>query len=496
MAAGTSHPGRITINTGTWTQDCTLENDLIANQAKRPVIREKMEYANRRSLTTLLVSGVVTPYGINNTEKTKIPEVSSKGKGIGNNGYQFSVMGRIEKASVILRQVGATQSDGRFQLVMFDRHLTPGMNAVFNGGGFVARVEGQPTGGPGNYLYNFWSPSGDAFSWATHVSGQQGTKTCMGAYTSYPEKSEKGYSTSKFADMFINHTTKQRNTVEISGDAASDILWYTFTADDGTEAKGWMYAQLKQNQAKFLYEDERQKFMGISTMKNSDGTLRSQAPVDNEGKALIAGDGLWEQIGGGNLFEGSGTNGEITIDDMEDIGNSLKLQGDVVSGNNFVWITGTRGFSNFQKQATANGINQNMTIFNQIEKDGRPGGPLAEIGYEFSKINLNGVSHIVCQHPFYDDELMWTERGADGHILKSSEYLIMDIGMGENVNMEILHKAGNGVNRQNVTAALNGLTGAPEMTISEEDAMKYAMLKEDMIVVYNTQKCAIARKVR
>ena len=66
-------PGKISINTGTFSEDtCTVDYDLVKNQAKFPAIRNMLEYANRRSLATMLVSGVVTPYGVNNTEKTKI----------------------------------------------------------------------------------------------------------------------------------------------------------------------------------------------------------------------------------------------------------------------------------------------------------------------------------------------------------------------------------------------------------------------------------------
>jgi hypothetical protein len=60
--------------------------------------------------------------------------------------------------------------------------------------------------------------------------------------------------------------------------------------------------------------------------------------------------------------------------------------------------------------------------------------------------------------------------------------------------MEILCKEANGIKRDDVTAKINGLTGSSEMTLSEEDAMKYAMLKEDLMCVYNTQECGILRK--
>uniref|UniRef100_UPI002B1D1403 hypothetical protein n=1 Tax=Pseudomonas glycinae TaxID=1785145 RepID=UPI002B1D1403 len=82
-------------------------------------------------------------------------------------------------------------------------------------------------------------------------------------------------SRSKNADIFINHTTIQRKTCAITGTAASQVLWYTFTDSDGGISKGWMWNQLQQGQVQFLVEDERQKWFGVSTMKNADGTLRT-----------------------------------------------------------------------------------------------------------------------------------------------------------------------------------------------------------------------------
>jgi len=496
MSTTTSHPGSISIQTGTFSEDtCISEYDLIRNGMKKPAIRQMMEYANRRSLTTLLVSGVITPYGINNSEKTKIGDVLTKGKSIGNNGYQYPVMGRIEKSAVITRQIGPTQADARFQLLMADKHLTEGMNVKFYNG-FVARVEGNPTGSPAaGYVYNFWAPSGDLFSYATAVTPQPGTKTCFGYTTSYSEKSLKGDSRSAAPSLFIQHTTIQRKTVAITGTASSQVLWYTFTDNEGGQSRGWMYQALQQGQAQFLMEDERQKFWGISSMKNSDGSLRQTPPVDQTtGYPIIQGDGIDEQISGGNTLEGSGTNGEWTYTDLTNIMKTLEKKSDKISGLKWCLITGTDGFANFQTQCKEFGAASNIQIFNNVSQDGRPGGALVDVGYNYASFNVNGNQIICIKHPLLDDELMFPEKGQDGNILMSSTAYVINLGEGENKNMEILYKAANGINRQNVTARLNGLTGDTEMSVSEEDAMKYAMLKEDLIAIYNTQCCAVLRK--
>lgn len=489
-----SNRGRITITTGQFTDECTATNDLIANQAVFPQIREMLEYANRRALTTLLVSGVVTPYGINNEEKTKIPEVTKKGTGIGNNAYQFRVQGRIEKPAVILSQVGTTASDGSFTLKMADRHLNKGEVVFFHGNRFAATVMSQPRGNPSSgYLYDFQSPSGDLFVWATHVAPQSGTKTCFGGYTSYGEKSLKGYGSSKFPDMFVNHMTIQRETVSITGDAAATVLWYSYTAADGKTSKGWMLEEVSQLQAKMVIKDERAKWFGVSTMKNSDGSLRAESrQVDPEtGMPIIAGDGFEEQISGGNVAYGSGVNGNPTIDDYADMMATLEVQSDRVSGLLFVGVTGTYGYKNFQQEAVNLAGNQNIQFMDNITQDGKAGGAAVSVGYNFTKVNMNGNTLIMVKHPMFDDNYMFTERNANGELKMSNTVFIMNLGEGANKNMEILHKAANGISRAKVEAKLNGLTGAGETTLTEEDAMKFAVLKQDMLVVYNTQTCGV-----
>lgn len=491
-----SNRGRITITTGQHTETCTTQNDLITNQAQFPEIREMLEYANRRALSTLLVSGVVTPYGINNDEKTKIPNVDTKGTKAGNNAYQFRVMGRIEKPSVILAQIRETLADGSFTLRMADRHLNKGEVCMFNGGRFMAQVMSQPRGNSGSgYIYDFQSPSGDLFVWATHVGGQSGIKTCFGAYTSFGEKSLKGYGDSKFPDMFINHMTIQRSSVSITGDAASSVLWYKYTSTTGKESNGWMYEELAQQQAKFVMQNERQKWFGVSDMKNADGTLRNTPRLaDNEtGLFITAGDGFEEQVAGGNVLYGSGIGGQPTISDYTDMNKTLEKKGDMVSGYSFCYVMGTDAYANFQNEIVNLAGNQNIQFMDNITQDGKPGGASVNVGYNFVKANINGNSIIAVKHPMFDDDLLFTERTSDnsGTKMSSTIFVFPLNGGSSQKNMEIFHKAANGVDRSMVTAKLNGLTGAGETTITQEDAMTFAILKQDLLCVFNTQVCGI-----
>lgn len=490
-----SFAGKIKVKEGRWTESCTLESDLVANQAKYPAIRSMIEHVDKRSLSTLLVSGAVGKYGVGQVD-TKYGSLASKGKDIGNNAYQFDVMGRIQKASTINSQIGATDSNGVFQLSLMDNYLVPGMNVMFNGQGFQARVMGSPTGSAGNYIYTFQSPDGTAFNWTTHVAGQGSTKTCFGGYTSYGEASLRGYGRSHFPDTFINHTTTQRKTVAISGDAASDVLWLEYDGPKGP-VSGWMYTQIEQALAQITIEDEISKWFGVSDMKSSTGTLLTQPRlIDSEtGNWITQGDGLLEQIKGGNELYGSGTNGEATEDDFEDMMRMLEKKSNGIKGMTWVCVTGTDGYANAQRKMINLAGNANTTIYQNVTQTSEAGGAMVDIGFNYAKFNINGNSIVFVKFPKFDDDQMFTEVGADGKSLMSSMYVFLNLGgEGSSKNIEILAKGANGLSRGNVTAKFNGMTGSSEQSLSEEDAKKYAVLKQDLLMVYNTNSCGIIYK--
>lgn len=488
--------GKIRIKEGKWTDTCVTDADLIANQAKYPAIRKMIEHVDQRALCTLLTSGSVGRYGVGAVD-TQYGKLADKGKDIGNNAYQFDVQGRIQLASVINSQIGATQPDGTFQLSLKDNYIVPGMNVMFNGQGFQARCMGLPTGSVGNFIYTFQSPDGTLFNWTTHVAGQGSTKTCFGGYTSYGEGSLRGYGRSHFPDTFINHTTTQRKTVKITGDAASNVLWLEYE-DKGEQVRGWMYTQVNQGMAQATIEDEIAKWFGISDMKSSTGQLlTTPRMIDPEtGMWITQGDGLLEQLAGGNELFGSGVNGDATEDDFTDMMTMLEKKSNGVKGMTWVCVTGTDGYANAQQRMINLAGNQNIQLHQAVDQNGKTGGADVEIGFNYTKFNINGNSIVFIKFPKFDDDQMFTERGSDGKLLQSSMYVFLNLGgEGSSKNIEILSKGGNGLSRGSVSARFNGLTGDPSQKAdTEEDAMKYAILKQDLLMVYNTSCCGVIRK--
>jgi hypothetical protein len=488
--------GQINIVQGTYGPTCTDENDLIRNQALKPEIRKWLEYKNRRYIMTLLTDGAVTPYGINPETSKKPKFVDNVGKGIGNKAYRFDVIGRIETNAVILSQVGASATGGGFQLLMQENYLYEGAIVVFNSR-LQARVTDNGNGSTSaGFVYSFQTVDGTTFSFATDVQGQSGTYTCMKMHTSYGEGSLRGYSRDKKPDVFVNHTTIQRATATITGDADSDILWYEYSNAAGM-ARGWMYTKVQQLKAIMSVDDERHKLFGVSSMKNTDGSLRTTSALGNDpetGYPIVQGDGFEQQVNGNNILYGSGTDGQPTADDFEDIMQTMQLGSNQVDEIEWYGICGTAAYANVQRVAPTISGNQGTQLFQTIVQSEQAGGVKVGTGSNFMRLNLNGNSTTFIKHTLFDDSRMFTALDAQGSPDMSSTIFFIGMakaGSGDGATMEILHKQANGLSRKMVDADYIGLTGKSGFVQSEQDANKYACLKQDMLVVYNTSLCGI-----
>jgi hypothetical protein len=378
-----------------------------------------------------------------------------------------------------------------------DSYLYDGAVVMFNSR-LQARVMGQPTGSSSTgYTYNFQTVDGTQFVWATDVAGQSGTKTCMMVHSSYGEGSLRGFSRDKHPDTFIQHMTIQRKTAVITGSAEADVLWYEYTNDEGS-MKGWMYTKVQQLQAQMSMEDERLKLFGVSSMKNTDGSLRTISNLGNDpetGLPIIQGDGFEQQVSGSNILYGSGVDGNAVADDFEDIMQTMQLGSNQIDGITWIVLTGTAGFRNIQAVAPTIAGNQNTQFMQVVNQASKAGGAEVDAGYTFMNLNLNGNTVTFVKHTALDDADMFTDLDGNGNPNMSSAYFFMGVGAnGDQPTMEILAKGANGVNRAMVEAEFVGLTGKKGLVQTEQDANKYACLKEDLFVVYNTSLCGIIYK--
>lgn len=481
---------KIKVVEGRFSDECVLQNNLTENQLKFPAIREVIQHAEQRQLSTLIVSGFGKTDQAIGKIKNKLGTVP-KDKLIGDTAYKYAVQGRIQQASVILSQVGASESNGAFSLRLRDNYLTPGMTALFHDG-TQARVQGQPTGSEGNWVYNFNTTDGVQFDFATAVTPQNGTKTCFGSYSTFPEKSKTGYGRTHAPEMFVNHLTIQRKTIAISGSAATDIIWVHYG-----EKRGWYFKIERDAKLQAMMEDEFAKWFGKSTMKNTDGTLRDTSTITDPdtGNPVISGDGIIEQIDGINTVEGSGTNGDATIDDIIDMMTTLEKRSNAVMNKVWYVVTGTDGYANFNALMRSEGAATYNITYN-IPTNTAAGGADVTIGSNFFRYNVNGNQIVLIKHPMFDDEERFTERSTDGKILQSSMMVFLDLAEVNGLpNIEILGKGAHNVDRTLLTSYVNGMSGMNlGQVVSGVDALEYHMLKDNGIFIYNTRSCGIIKK--
>ena len=487
-------PILVTPTQSPWNKSCTKASHLSQAALVVPQISSIIEYTEPRMLSTLITGGAKTPYDtVGNRTKTKIGNIPADKK-VGDTGYRYRKMGRIQINSVINSQIGSTAADGTFVLSMKDDYQTQGMVVQFYSRTFQARVMSY-SGGPGAYLYTFKSVDGSLFNWATHVAPQDGDKTAFGFFSAFGEMSDRGYSRSHFTEEYIEHMTIQRKSCEISGNALTQVIWYDF----GGKGKGWWWAKQRQARLQWMRENEFHKWVSRSSMVDSTGAYLTRSNLrDEKGNDITIGNGIIPQLEGGNESYGSGANGYATFDDFTDMMRLLvKKSSREDYQNHFYAITGTEGYGNAQEVLRDYWVNSlGGRMVKQMGSSAATGGADMSIGANFDTINFEGNSLTFVQHPLFDDEKAWAARGSDGGILQSGMYIFLNMNKVEGrSNVEMLTNGNAMVNRKLVEFMKNGMTGYNEFDVlSSTDAMEYHVLMQDMIVIYNTEACGLLHR--
>jgi len=496
---------KIKITHGSVSDGDAQEFHLVQNHLLDPTknIDKVIMYAEQRHLMTLLTSGArdsrytapgVIPKG-GDTVATKIKQIP-KGEMVSSNAWSYKIMGRIQKSSEVLgtAPVGtvttATNTKGcTFKLYLKDSYMTLGMNCVFPNGEH-GRVMSRPTGYAGKFLYTFETYPGKQFLWATWIGIQIGRKSVFGGWTTVGERSRRGYGNFHYPDRYIQHTTKQRKSISLSGDVnANEVVWY-----EVNQSRGFVYEAEAQMRAQFLLEDEYRLWWGESTMRDQYGNLLARASMqDEKGDDIVAGDGWYQQVLGANDLETSGTDGAALYDDFRDMTKTLKKKKNRISGNSWVVVTGTDGMANAHEVAS-NRFTSAQPLVQMVTQTAAAGGAEPYVGYNFKKLNIAGEQLTFVENPMMDDEEKFPRRLSNGDLAKSSEYYFLDLEPDTNgrQNVEIRVRGRAGVNRNLVYLWENGMTGEGTPT-SPVDAKAFHMLKENLLAVFNTRSCGLMK---
>jgi len=496
---------KIQVIKGKWGDETTTQLNLTNAHVVNPEAGydKIIMYTEKRNLMTFLTAGATngafTVARTTESYKTRIPLIPT-GEMIAGNAWKHDTMGRIQIASTILGTgavgvptSGSTKKGGYFNLLLKDNYLAPGMNVIFYNGK-IARTMAHPSGGPNGYTYRFQCYPGDTFSWDTWVAPQLGQKTCFGGYTTYGERSLKGYGRVHYPDKYINHMTIQRKGASITGDAnVEEVLWYVTKTKEGNSAKGWIFWIEAQIRAQLTMEDEYQKKFGESTMRDSLGNLLdTPSMIDEEsGLPIIAGDGAITQIKGVNDMDATGVNGEAVWDDFADMLSELKKRSNSDNGRLFYCITGTDGRQNVHTQALLYG-HTNYQLTQMITQDDKIGGADPAIGFNFQKLNINGDTVVFVVDAMLDDPKRFPRRLTNGKLASAMTYYFLDWSPDDTgrPNIEIRTKGRKFINRNFVYYYQNGMTG-DGMPQSAIDGKEFQILKQNLIAVFNVLSCGI-----
>ena len=496
---------KIKIYRGSVSEGDAQEYHLVQNHLIDPTanIDRVIMYAEQRHLMTLLTSGVkegrytapgVTPKG-GDTVTTKIAPIPA-GEMVSQNAWSYKIMGRIQKAVEVIGTAvvgtaiaGTTTKGGRFQIYLRDNYLTPGMNAVFYNGE-VARVMTRPVGYTDRYLYSFECYPGKTFAWATWIGTQIGRKTIFGGYTTFGERSRRGYGMFHYPDRYIQHTTKQRKSISLSGDVnANEVVWYELN-----NKKGFVYEAESQMRAQFLLEDEFRLWWGVSTMRDEFGNLLTRASMqDEEGNDIVAGDGYIPQITGANDMDTSNADGTATYQDMVDMVKSVKKKKNRISGNTYIVVTGADGMANANDIGSGR-YSASLPLVQVVNQTDMAGGAEPVAGYNFKKLNIAGEQLIFVENPMMDDEEKFPRRLSNGNLAMSNTFYFLDMDVDNNGerNIQIRARGRAGVNRNIVYLWENGMTGEGK-AMNPVDAKAFHMLKETLLACFNTKSNGILK---
>jgi hypothetical protein len=478
---------------------------LVTNHLKNPDknIDKLIMYAEKRYLMTLLVSGAdnsrvamagfAPSKGGKDTVKTAIKPIP-QGDMISDNAFYYRTMPRIQRGMEVIEQVGtATQGSssegGWFQLVARGDNgvptITHQMIVTFRNGK-QARVMNIPRKMANNrFLYQFQCHAGDTFDFATWIGSITGQKLIFGGHTTVGERSRRGYGYFTYPDRYVQHTTKQRKSFSISGDANTNhVIWYEANGE-----KGFAFEAEKQLRTHMLLEDEHQKWEGISTMRDQYGNLlTSPSMYDEDNQPIVAGDGVMRQIAGANDAQASSIFGP-TYDDFADTIRRMKKKRDIEGAYPFFCVTGDEGIERAEKIAGERAKDMGMTWV--VNQNDNIGGAEVAVGFKFRKLNIAGESVIFVENPQWNDPEKYPFKNSVGLSLQANKFVFLDMRNidGGKKNVEILTRGREGINRNLVYHWEWGMTGGSNRPDTPVDANTFHIFKENAVVIYDTSSC-------
>lgn len=455
---------------GVW-GDGTLEQDnLTANLLKTPEISKVLTYQFKQYSLTYLSEALGRVTG-------------NKQNFIGNEKFKWKVMGYLDRPSTMVGLVGSGVGLGNtsFQLEIEDSYFNPNDLVRFSSG-TQAIVIGLPTSNGANYVYTFVLQTDDTT--ATIPAGDYAAGTTAYAIGSvHPEASERGWDNDQFPDEHTNWLFKHRMSCEITGDAMTDITWI-----ENNGSRLWYWTKEQHMRMRFIHKLELMRWYSTRTMDTNEEARVFDS--FNDGKALVAGDGVLAQIDSGNYDQYT----TLSEDYLNEWITWLATRSSWNTNNHWLVFTGSAGALEFH-----NALQPLITQGSYVYDMGGDG--YIDIGVDFNTYRILDNRMTIVKTAIFDDKRIHPNIDPDtGHPYESSRFVFLNFAAedGES-NIEVFAKGAEGHSRdimmKYITGMFNPFEPASMFASNQKDAFESAIMTHSGIGVRDALSCGQLVKV-
>ncbi len=484
---------QLTFNSGQYGAGTTAENALNNALLQYPEIARTLISQYPRYTLTLLLEKA----GLYASEKV-----------LGDNSFEWKVMGRLSKKQYIKTITGTFATAGDQAVLTFSAvsggTANTASEAIFNVYDLLRFQDGSTglvTSIAANGLDYTIELVDNGTIAVNEVAGRIGSAfpygslgTDVGENWAYP-------------DTYKNWLTIMRKKCTVTGKDATDVTWI-----ENNGSRLWYFTREQQLMDQFMYEQELQRWYGKTSMTAgtsyaaleadvftetvSDQSLYGSSSLTTQGGRVVIGDGLLAQIDSSN--QATYTAGALTEDIITEFIAKLSLNAQGAEGNEWLVYTGTEGRLAFHKA---------MKDLLVAPSGSMTGGSFAgvsgdvSLGANFTSYHALGNKITVAYCPVFDDAHMHgstsgTNAFGDSRLKESAKMVFLDMGKTSGVsNIELITKGADGINRSFVKKYVSGMVNPYDnksmMAANGDDKFECHVLAESGIVVRNPLSCGI-----
>lgn len=453
------------IHKGTYGKESVESNSFITNLMKYPEISKVMIKQFPQYSVNYFVDGTGR---------------FAKEEMIGDNKFQWSVIGRLNRPSTLTGTNAGTGAAGASFSVEFEENYLNPNDVIKFADGKTAIILNEPTTTVGGYtfLMQLTGAAGLAEPGLAATALAVG-KTVGTVGSAFSEGSHRGYENHVYPDWYVNYTTIYRKSKRISGSALTDILWI-----ENNGQKLWYHEDVNMMMDEYYYQKELDDWYGVSTV-DANGNATITDP--KTGLPIYKGDGILRQISSANMDTYNGTLSEAQITSFM---TQLKLNTGV-KNQHWLVFTGAAGMEAFHFAMKDLIVTTGNYIYDaQAGKD-------IEIGGNFKSYNAVGVTMTLVHNPVFDDaNLHGNEIDPNtGYPKESFRMVFTDFGSDNSgvSNIERKVKGAGKINRSMIMKYVSGMVDpfdqAKMSAANPSDYFSCEVLSESCIIVRNTLSC-------